>query len=205
MSSLKEVWNLFLVAALYLALSSCAPAVRENVSIASETDSSPRTSSYVGQVQGSDMFIAVVVHGGKALAYICDGLQVAEWFRGMETETGLFELRSSAGWELEAHLDNSGVKGKFVVEEGLPLAFTAAPASGAAGLYRAEIEIEGTEHVGGWVVDNRGEQRGAMIGGGTFRRASKVNPMTLQVRVQGLKPLTAFRVTPDYVDLVVKP
>jgi hypothetical protein len=42
----------------------------------------PPTGNYAGKVSGSDAFIALVASDGKALAYVCDGKTLAEWFSG---------------------------------------------------------------------------------------------------------------------------
>ncbi len=163
------------------------------------------TGSFIGHALDSEAFIAIVTHGDKALAYICDGADVAEWFRGSVAEDGLLELRSSGGWTLKARLNVSGAAGWFVGESARPLSFRAVPQSGDAGLYRAEIDIDGVHYIGGWVIDQQGEQRGAVIGGGTPRAASNLDLLTLEAEVEGLGTLIAQLVTPAYVDALVTP
>lgn len=153
--------------------------------------------SYVGEVPGSKAFIAVVVGPeGKALAYVCDGETIALWFRG-RLEGGALELLGGAGQRLQARLDQ-GISGRVTLPDGRTLAFSAQGATGEAGLYRYEGSLGGTAYTGGWIVNAKGEQRGAVIGGGTLS-SSVLSAKTLQAEHTALGKLLAWRVTPEWV------
>lgn len=153
--------------------------------------------SYVGEVQGSKAFIALVVsEEGKALAYVCDGESIALWFRG-RLEGGVLELQGSAGQRLQGRLAGE-VSGQLTLPDGRSLAFSARAAAGEAGLYRYEGSSSGSAYTGGWIINQKGEQRGAVIGGGTLA-PSLLEPRSLQAEHALLGRLQAWLVTPGWV------
>lgn len=192
----------------HLMLVSCAP-VSKSPTLQAASDSGVAvgawSGSYIGQDQAGSTFVAIVVHNGEALAYVCDGNLVAEWFPGAIAADGRLELRSSEGWKLEATLDGASVTGYYTSSEGQAVPFTAGPASGDAGLYRSEFSRDGVAYIGGWVVREDGQQRGSMIGGGTRRPAKNLESGTYRATAEGFGTLPTERVTPAYVDVVVKP
>lgn len=129
------------------------------------------TGSFVGKAQGSEAFIAFVAKDNKVLAYLCDGSKLADWFRLVQDESGAVEGRSSSGVRLQAKLGAQEIKGTVTLADGKALEFSATPISGEAGLYRSESQINGTDYLGGWIVDQQGQQRGLVIGGGGNRVA----------------------------------
>lgn len=126
------------------------------------------TGSFVGKVQGSEAFIAFVAKDSKVLAYLCDGSKLADWFRLVHDSSGAVEGRSSGGVQLQAKIGAQEIKGTVTLADGKALEFSAAPISGEAGLYRTESRIGGTDYLGGWIVDQQGQQRGALVGGGNL-------------------------------------
>ncbi|WAS95308.1 hypothetical protein [Nannocystis punicea] len=112
-----------------------------------------------------DVRIAVVAADDLVTVFACDGsydyLGVRAWFHG-PLDDGAGTLTNADGATLE--LDIEG--GKFSAElrgEGVtngPYEFTGAQVeSGQAGLYWGQID----GWVGGWIVDEAGDQRGAAI------------------------------------------
>lgn len=163
------------------------------------------TGSYTGQDQPGNTFVAIVVHDNEALAYICDGNSVAYWFPGTVATDGRLKLRSAEAWTLEATLSGTGVRGRYTNDVGDVVQFTAASASGGAGLYRAEFERGEVAYIGGWVVREDGEQRGSMIGGGTRKAARNLETVTYRATVAGVGTLPTQRITPAYVEATVTP
>ena len=191
-----------------LVLGSCAPASENPVTQTASGSGmavGSGSGSYTGQDPTGDTFVAVVVHDNEALAYVCDGNTVAEWFPGTVAADGRLELRSAGGWTLEATLDGAGVTGSYINNEGQTVPFAAGPASGDAGLYRAEFEGDSVAYIGGWVVREDGQQRGAVIGGGTRRRTMNLEAVTYRATVEGFGILPTERVTPAYVEAAVTP
>ncbi|MER3445167.1 MAG: hypothetical protein C4333_14035 [Meiothermus sp.] len=153
--------------------------------------------SYVGAVPNSKAFIAVVLgEQGKALAYLCDSESIALWFRG-KLEGGVLELRGADGQRLQGRV-GSEVSGQITLPDGRVLGFSAPAASGEAGLYRYEGSQSGNAYVGGWIIDQKGEQRGAVIGGGALSPVV-LSPKTLQAEHRLLGKLLAWLVTPQWV------
>ena len=190
-----------------LVLGSCAPTSENPVTQTASGSGaalSSRSGSYTGQDPTGDTFVAVVVHDGEALAYVCDGNIVAEWFPGTVSADGRLKLSSAGGWTLEATLNGAGVTGSYINEE-QTVPFTAGPAGGDAGLYRTEFEGDGVAYIGGWVVREDGQQRGAVIGGGTHRRTMNLEAVTYQATVEGFGTFPTERITPAYVEAEVTP
>jgi hypothetical protein len=72
-------------------------------------------------------------------------------------------------------------------------------------LYRSDDVVNSARFLGGWVVLENGEQRGAVIGGGSTRPGAALrvsaNPTFALVGVGSLLP---FLVTPEFVEKVVE-
>jgi hypothetical protein len=126
----------------------------------------PVPNSFVGAVT-DDLFVAVALDdsggGGQvATVYVCDGAGVSTWLRGAvaadePTRLGGFE----DGASVEFVVAGDAVHGHVVTaQHGGPQYFEAVPASGEAGLYRAEDTLEGDDYVGGWIVLDDGRQQG---------------------------------------------
>ena len=119
--------------------------------------------TFVGSVQGTDAFIAVVSDGQDVQAYLCDGVTYGDWFRG-PVRDGRAEIESERGLRLAVQLRPGGASGTVRGLGGNEWAFEAEPAQGEAGLYRTRPDDP--EYVGGWVVLNDGDFRGPAIGFG---------------------------------------
>ncbi len=129
-----------------------------------------RVGTFVGKVSGSDAYVAVVAAGKEVLAFVCDGDRLvkrrgtmAEWFAGPRSGNRL-ELVSENGARLEASLGARRAAGKVTPAKGATLTFEARPATGDAGLYRAQGLIEGRDVLAGWIV----------LGDGTFHGSSNL-------------------------------
>lgn len=135
--------------------------------------------SFVGAVD-EDLFIGIMVapHPPEQVrkdivVYLCDGAGVSTWLYGETTSDSV--VLEDDHTRVELSLGDGIVSG--MVERGDiapqqfpqygPYEFAAEPAVGSAGLYRAEetIEaqaIEALDYVGGWIILNNLEQRGAI-------------------------------------------
>jgi hypothetical protein len=164
------------------------------------------TGNFVTEVSkeaGPSAFVSVVTSQGKAIAYICDGKTVAQWYRGSLQAGGLFEARSTdQKSRITAQVNAGSVFGAITLETNEVLSFRATPANGEAGLYRSDDTINGSRWLGGWVVLPDGQQRGAVIGSGSTRpgrklelNAGKPLPFALADDLM----LEPFQVTPDFV------
>jgi hypothetical protein len=143
--------------------------------------------TFVGQVDGTDAFIAVVTDGTAVGAHVCDGddNSIADYFYGSadpETNGGVSRLLTGDSMDvltLNADLtslpgivaSSGSLTGGFQTADGASHTWSADPASGPGALYHADQTLpDGTAAEGWWVVLNDGEVRGS------FATASSSNP-----------------------------
>jgi hypothetical protein len=150
---------------LMLALVACGGSTKPTNTPAPAPSSPPAAlpSRFVGSLPGTNAFIALTTDNGASLSYVCDSDQTSAWFAGPLASPTALDLANPNGDHLSASLSPSGASGTVTLA-GKPFPFTAAPASGDAGLFRAEQQVNGTKVVGGWIVNQAGEQRGALQG-----------------------------------------
>lgn len=123
--------------------------------------------AYVGQVSGSGDLIGIVLDGEQITAYICDGTDSAVgqwgWFLGDRTGAHV-DLVSTNGHELQIDFDAYAVpSGQLLTRDGTAHPFTTEPATGTAGIWRAQGLVNGVPLLAGWVILNNGDERGAGI------------------------------------------
>jgi hypothetical protein len=132
--------------------------------------SAPKVQSFVGQGSNSNAFVGIVNDNGSVTAYVCDGTETtvntAEWFKGPAANGG-FDLTSADGAHITGAITAQGVTGNMTQADGRTFAFTIGPASGNAGVYRAEQTTGNGTYTGGWIVLPNGDQRGAVAFQGT--------------------------------------
>lgn len=128
----------------------------------------PKSTHYVGKVEGTDAYIGIARNGAGVTAYVCDGQSVATWFKGKANGDGSIDLTSADGSKLQGTLSGDTFSGSFTPAGGAAQAYTASKASGDAGLYRLEETADGGTVVGGWVVLADGSLRGAKVGPAGF-------------------------------------
>ena len=119
--------------------------------------------AYVGEVPRSALFVAIARQGRSVLAFTSDGRRVAKWFQG-PLDQGAVELMARDGDVLTAALSASAATGTLTIA-GRAYRFTLRPASGNAGLYRAEGALRGTPALTGWIVLPDGRQKGVTLVG----------------------------------------
>jgi hypothetical protein len=140
----------------------------------SETDSTSGAAegeliTYAGDIDG-DLFIALdMIEGDGAeeeraiRAYLCDGADVSVWMTGQFSGD---EVTLVSGDTRITLTSINSVTGTVSLAGGAEVPFSGERAMGEAGLYRAEGTFEGQDYVGGWIVLNNGQQRGAITLGG---------------------------------------
>jgi hypothetical protein len=111
--------------------------------------------SFVGQVDGSNAFIGIVSNGRNLLAYVCDGDQsgatAADWFHGTTDGTNV-DATTANGAHLVATLAPNGADGYYTDASGVVYSFHADVAGTDSGLFRGDLNVDGGQWVGGWVV-----------------------------------------------------
>jgi hypothetical protein len=126
-------------------------------------ETSAAAGTYVGTVDGTDAYIALVSDGKQVSGYLCDGtpkaVKVCRWLDNAEV-TG---QNAALGERPRRFLVEARLADEATGEvETYPQAhsFTAEAASGDAGLYRAIKAGEAGTVEAGWILLNDGSQRG---------------------------------------------
>ena len=84
------------------------------------------------------MTIGISVDGASIAAYACNGTDDEAWFFGNQTD-GKVDIKSRFRDTLTAEFNGTDVAGDLTMN-GVAYKFTAAPVSGAAGMYTADFE-----------------------------------------------------------------
>jgi autotransporter-associated beta strand protein len=120
--------------------------------------------TFVGKVPGTNAFIAVVMGGDQAIAYVCDsnGEHVKAWLHG-EVRDGLMTLTDDHGDRIVSRLQGDTVIGLVDVRGLGERTFTADRAvDGESGLFRGVETINGQTGVLSTIVIGD-EERGAVV------------------------------------------
>ena len=127
----------------------------------------PPQADYVAQVDGGGAAVAISVHKGKAVAYICNGHAVAAWYRGTAAH-GKLNLTGKNGATLSVNYGSAGATGS-VTADGTRYHFSARMVHGVLhtghhppGLYEATTTVHGVSVKAGWIVLPDGSQVGSV-------------------------------------------
>jgi hypothetical protein len=127
----------------------------------------PPQADYVAQVSGGGAAVAISVHKGKAVAYVCNGHAVAAWYRGTAAH-GKLNLKGKDGATLSVDY-HSGTATGSVTADGVHYTFSANMVHGGTsaglrppGLYEATGVVHGVMIKAGWIVLPDGSQIGSV-------------------------------------------
>jgi len=126
----------------------------------------PAKADYVAQVNGGGAAVAISVHAGKAVAYVCNGHAVAAWLRGTAT-AGKLDLTGKNGARLDVSYRSEKATG-FIMADGIKYTFSAplvhrvSSVHRPPGLYEATGMVDGVSIKAGWVVLPGGGQVGSV-------------------------------------------
>jgi hypothetical protein len=101
----------------------------------------PQSARYVADMKAADgktMTIGISVDGAEIAAYACNGTDDEAWFFGNQAD-GKIDIKSRFRDTLKADFNGTDVAGDLTMN-GVAYDFTAAPVSGAAGMYTAEVD-----------------------------------------------------------------
>ncbi len=131
---------------------------------APESQAQPLVGTYVGTVSDSDAYIALNSDGTRVGGYVSDGRQVSIWLATSDVDDGRADLMARRdGARLgEVILGPQSASGTVEIA-GVEHSFSAAPATGEAGLYRnleGAAGAPGSEETG-WIVLSDGSERGS--------------------------------------------
>jgi len=147
--------------------SAAAPATTPAATGSSSTSYVPPQADYVAQVNGGGAAVAISVHKGKAVAYVCNGHAVAAWYRG-SAANGKLNLTGKNGARLSVAYGSGKATGS-VTADGVQFNFSAPMVHGVLptghrkpGLYEATATVHGVKIKAGWIVLPDGSQVGSV-------------------------------------------
>ena len=123
--------------------------------------------TWVGPLQGSNAFIAIVSDGDQLVAYVCDNGSVGSWFFSSDGALGARRLVGKDGSVLDVTL-GSRARGTFTKDDQV-YSFEAR-ATDKDVLFRADAVAGGTTVLAGW-IQNGNESRGTLAIGPTLQTA----------------------------------
>ena len=132
---------------------------------------------FVGPVENTDAFIALLIAGDEGIVYVCNGdEEIAEWFRGAIDDPTNINLTNGANAQVSAQFNNDSYKGTVTLQDDRSLTFMAAPnLDKDSGIYRVYgEEAEKAEIVAGWILNSDGDQRGSLRIGNAFRKTVRI-------------------------------
>jgi hypothetical protein len=143
-----------------------APATTPAAAASSSTNAPPQA-DYVAQVNGGGAAVAISVHKGKAVAYVCNGHAVAAWYRGTATN-GKLDLTGKDGARISVDYGSGHAAGSLTAD-GMHYTFSAPMVHGVVptgqrppGLYEATATVHGVMIKAGWIVLPDGSQVGSV-------------------------------------------
>jgi hypothetical protein len=138
------------------ALSSPAPAAPSPTTVTT----SPVNATYAGRVGGGGGSVAVSIHDGQAIAYVCNGSTVEAWFKGTAVN-GVLIMTGKNNSHFSAIYDFGKVTGD-VLAHGTDYSFSLPVVNKPSGLYRATAVVRGAMIKAGWIVLSDGTQVGSV-------------------------------------------
>ena len=153
-----------------------------------------RASTFVGRVQGSDAYIAVLTDGREISGYVCDDGGVGRWIGSSRLRDGIAPLRAGTTGERlgRVRIDDQRATGTIEVG-GRERRFRARRVREQdAGLHFAIGKQTNRLLVGGWILLPDGTQRGAVAGVDMQKlrplatsKAPRLDPNTSTVQIGG--------------------
>jgi hypothetical protein len=148
---------------------------------------------FTGRTSDNAVTIAVGVKDGRAAGYLCDGSKVEAWLEGNIAGADVTLHGRDPSTVLTAKADPRGLLGSITVG-GVSRPFSAATATGAAGLYQSKRVLKGISTRIGWIVLPDGTQVGIRNENGVRTPAPPLDPAT-GAAVDGGETVPAERVS----------
>jgi hypothetical protein len=120
----------------------------------------PSRADYAGHVQGGGASVAISIHRGQAIAYVCNGSVIEAWFKGTATG-GVLVMTGKNNARLSAIYDFSKATGD-VLAHGTDYRFVLSVVHKPSGLYQATAVVRGATIKAGWIVLADGTQVGSV-------------------------------------------
>ena len=120
----------------------------------------PDKADYAGRVQGGGASVAISIHDGQAIAYVCNGSAVEAWYKGTAAN-GVLIMTGKNNAHLSAIYDFGKVTGD-VLAHGADYRFTVGVVHKPSGLYQATAVVRGATVKAGWIVLSNGSKVGSL-------------------------------------------
>ena len=120
----------------------------------------PDKADYAGRVQGGGASVAISIHDGRAIAYVCNGSAIEAWYKGT-ADNGVLIMTGKNNAHLSAIYDFGKVTGD-VLAHGTDYRFTVGVVHKPSGLYQATAVVRGASVKAGWVVLSNGSKVGSL-------------------------------------------
>ena len=120
----------------------------------------PDKADYAGRVQGGGASIAISIHDGRAIAYVCNGSAIEAWYKGT-ANNGVLIMTGKNNAHLSAIYDFGKVTGD-VLAHGTDYRFTVGVVHKPSGLYQATAVVRGASVKAGWIVLSNGSKVGSL-------------------------------------------
>jgi hypothetical protein len=126
----------------------------------------PPKADYVARTDSGGGAVAISVHGGQAVAYMCNGHAVAAWLKGT-AKAGKLELTGKNGARLDVSYRTGKATGSIMADGtkyhfSAPLVHRGSSGHRPPGLYEATATVHGVKIKAGWVVLPGGSQVGSV-------------------------------------------
>ena len=120
----------------------------------------PTKADYAGRVHGNAASIAISIHGGQAIAYVCNGSVIESWYKGT-ANGGVLIMTGKDHAHLSAIYDFGKVTGD-VLAHGTDYQFAVPVVNKPSGLYVATALVRGATVKAGWIVLPNGSKVGSL-------------------------------------------
>ena len=120
----------------------------------------PTRADYAGKVQGGGASVAISIHGGQAIAYVCNGSAIEAWYKGSAVG-GVLIMTGKNNAHLSAIYDFGKATGDILVH-GTDYRFQVGVVHKPSGLYQATAVVRGATIKAGWIVLANGKQVGSV-------------------------------------------
>jgi hypothetical protein len=159
--------------------------------------------TYIARIPNTQVVVGIVMINGQTMVvYATDGATQADWFRASLTNvtTPTQDMTARSGTRLRMATATGAVPLGLIEIGGVVHEISPVPATGFAGVYRAQERSGDTTLLAGWIVTNDGEVRGALIqrtGDGpdviTPLDASTLDPVNLKGILPGIGAVEVSR------------
>jgi serine/threonine-protein kinase len=120
----------------------------------------PAKADYAGRVQGGGASLAISIHDGQAIAYLCNGSAIEAWYKGTAAN-GVLIMTGKNHAHLSAIYDFGKATGDLLAHN-TDYRFTVAVVHKPSGLYQATAVVRGATVKAGWIVLPSGVKVGSL-------------------------------------------